>query len=268
MFELAERSAPAGRALRRGRRRPARRHRRLGVAGLDCMAFHAVRRAVAGSCRWSASRRAAASPATPRCSAAATWSSPRANSNIGMGGPAMIEGGGLGVFRPEEIGPMRRAGAERRRRHRRRRRGRSGRGRQAVPRRTSRGRVPSWTCADQRLLRSVVPENRLRVYDVRQVIDDARRHRLGARAAARTSGSAWSPRSCASRAGRSASSPTTRRTSPARSTADGADKAARFMQLCDAFDICRSCSCATRRASWSAPRSRRPRSCGTPRACS
>ena len=29
-----------------------------------------------------------------------------ANSNIGMGGPAMIEGGGLGMFRPEEIGPM------------------------------------------------------------------------------------------------------------------------------------------------------------------
>ena len=28
------------------------------------------------------------------------------NSNIGMGGPAMIESGGRGVFRPEEIGPM------------------------------------------------------------------------------------------------------------------------------------------------------------------
>jgi acetyl-CoA carboxylase carboxyltransferase component len=28
------------------------------------------------------------------------------NSNIGMGGPVMIEGGGFGVFRPEEIGPM------------------------------------------------------------------------------------------------------------------------------------------------------------------
>jgi len=27
-------------------------------------------------------------------------------SNIGIGGPAMIEGGGLGVFRPEEVGPM------------------------------------------------------------------------------------------------------------------------------------------------------------------
>jgi acetyl-CoA carboxylase carboxyltransferase component len=29
-----------------------------------------------------------------------------ADSNIGMGGPAMIEGGGLGVFEPTSIGPM------------------------------------------------------------------------------------------------------------------------------------------------------------------
>jgi hypothetical protein len=29
------------------------------------------------------------------------------SSNIGMGGPAMIEGGGLGVFKPEQIGPSR-----------------------------------------------------------------------------------------------------------------------------------------------------------------
>ena len=28
------------------------------------------------------------------------------NANIGMGGPVMIEGGGLGVFTPQEIGPM------------------------------------------------------------------------------------------------------------------------------------------------------------------
>jgi acetyl-CoA carboxylase carboxyltransferase component len=28
------------------------------------------------------------------------------NSNIGMGGPVMIEGGGLGVFKPEEVGPI------------------------------------------------------------------------------------------------------------------------------------------------------------------
>ena len=26
--------------------------------------------------------------------------------NIGMGGPAMIEGGGLGKFKPSEIGPL------------------------------------------------------------------------------------------------------------------------------------------------------------------
>ena len=56
-----------------------------------------------------------------------------ANSNIGMGGPAMVEGGGLGVFKPEEIGPMSVQVPERRRRHRGGRRGRSGRRRQAVP---------------------------------------------------------------------------------------------------------------------------------------
>ena len=27
------------------------------------------------------------------------------DSNIGMGGPAMVEGGGLGVYKPEQIGP-------------------------------------------------------------------------------------------------------------------------------------------------------------------
>ena len=28
------------------------------------------------------------------------------DSTIGMGGPAMIEGGGLGIYAPEEVGPM------------------------------------------------------------------------------------------------------------------------------------------------------------------
>ena len=27
-------------------------------------------------------------------------------STLGMGGPAMIEGGGLGIYTPEEVGPM------------------------------------------------------------------------------------------------------------------------------------------------------------------
>ena len=36
------------------------------------------------------------------------------DSNIGMGGPAMVEGGGLGVFSPEEIGPSDVQSAQRR----------------------------------------------------------------------------------------------------------------------------------------------------------
>ena len=39
-------------------------------------------------------------------------------------------------------------------------------------------------CADQRLLRRLIPENRLRVYDIRAVIEHARRRGLGARTAA------------------------------------------------------------------------------------
>ena len=90
--------------------------------------------------------------------------------NIGMGGPAMIEGGGLGVFNPEEIGPMDvqtangvvdllaedEADATR-----------------LAKRSLSyfQGALADWTAADQRALRSAIPENRLRVYDVRRVIE-------------------------------------------------------------------------------------------------
>jgi acetyl/propionyl-CoA carboxylase alpha subunit len=87
-------------------------------------------------------------------------------SNIGMSGPAMIEGGGLGTFAPEQIGPS------------------------SVQSRNGvidilvedeaaavaaakqylsyfQGPTQDWQCADPRTLRHVVPENRLRVYDVR-----------------------------------------------------------------------------------------------------
>jgi acetyl-CoA carboxylase carboxyltransferase component len=91
-------------------------------------------------------------------------------SNIGMGGPAMIEGGGLGKFAPEEIGPSEsqyRNGvidvlvdddAE------------------AVAMAKKylgyfQGDLETWTSVDQTLLRSAVPENRLRVYEVRHVIE-------------------------------------------------------------------------------------------------
>jgi acetyl/propionyl-CoA carboxylase alpha subunit len=87
-------------------------------------------------------------------------------SNIGMGGPAMIEGGGLGVFKPEQIGPSRVQHAN----------GvidllveNEAEAVQAARQYLSffQGRVPDWSAPDQRLLRAVVPENRLRVYDTR-----------------------------------------------------------------------------------------------------
>ncbi|MBV9996421.1 MAG: carbamoyl-phosphate synthase large subunit [Caulobacteraceae bacterium] len=91
------------------------------------------------------------------------------DSNIGMGGPAMIEGGGLGVFAPEEIGPIEvqtangvvdlaaedEAEATRL-------------AKQALS--YFQGPVRDWSCADQRRLRQAIPENRLRVYDVRKLI--------------------------------------------------------------------------------------------------
>jgi acetyl/propionyl-CoA carboxylase alpha subunit/acetyl-CoA carboxylase carboxyltransferase component len=92
------------------------------------------------------------------------------NANIGMGGPAMIEGGGLGECRPEEVGPadvqvangvidiLVEDEAE---------------ATTVAKNYLSyfQGPVSEWECADQRLLRHIVPENRLRPYDVRKAID-------------------------------------------------------------------------------------------------
>ncbi len=158
-----------------------------------------------------------------------------AGSNIGMGGPAMIEGGGLGVFRPEEVGPME----------------------EQVPNGVVdipvtdeaeavqvakkylsyfQGPIAEWECADQRLLRYIVPENRLRVYEVRDVIDtladtdsvlEIRKHfGIGmvtsfVRIEGRPVGViANNPKHLGGAI-----------------DSDAADKATRFMQLCDAFDI-------------------------------
>jgi acetyl-CoA carboxylase carboxyltransferase component len=98
------------------------------------------------------------------------------------------------------------------------------------------GPISEWECADQRLLRNIVPENRLRVYDIREVIEtiadtgsvlEIRRHfGLGmvtsfARIEGRPVGIiANNPMHLGGAI-----------------DSDGADKAARFMQLCDAFDI-------------------------------
>ena len=157
------------------------------------------------------------------------------NSNIGMGGPAMVEGGGLGVFTPEEIGPMS----------------------VQVPNGVVdiavkdeeeavevakkylsyfQGRAPKWEVPDQRQLRYIVPENRLRVYDVREVIEtladvdsvlELRPH-FGVgmiTAFIRVEGRPI---------GVIANNPNHL---GGAIDADGSDKSARFMQICDAFDI-------------------------------
>ena len=91
------------------------------------------------------------------------------NANIGMGGPVMIEGGGLGVFKPEEVGPIEVqtkngvvdiAVAD------------DGEMVAAAKKYLSyfQGAVPRWEAADQRRLRLLVPDQRRRVYDVRTVI--------------------------------------------------------------------------------------------------
>ena len=91
------------------------------------------------------------------------------NTTLGMGGPAMIEGGGLGVFKPDDVGPLSiqvpngvvDIAVE------------DEREAVAVAKKYLsyfQGPLEPWSCADQQLLRGAVPENRLRVYDVRNVV--------------------------------------------------------------------------------------------------
>lgn len=91
--------------------------------------------------------------------------------SLGMGGPAMIEGGGLGRFAPGDVGPMdmqvpngvvdvlvedeAEAVATARR---------------LVALLAGR-REDEWTCADQRELRGLIPEDPKRIHDARAVLD-------------------------------------------------------------------------------------------------
>jgi acetyl-CoA carboxylase carboxyltransferase component len=157
------------------------------------------------------------------------------NASIGMGGPAMIEGGGLGVYHPAEVGPVSFQSpngvvdilAE------------DEEEATAVAQRYLsyfQGAVKDWNAADQRLLRRAIPENRLRVYDIRTVIDlladDGSvleiRKDFGVgmiTAFIRIEGKPF---------GLIANNP---KHLGGAIDAPAGDKAARFMQLCDAFDI-------------------------------
>jgi acetyl-CoA carboxylase carboxyltransferase component len=98
------------------------------------------------------------------------------------------------------------------------------------------GPVDDWSAADQRLLRSAVPEQRLRAYDVRSLVEILAdtgtvlelRHGFGpgmVTALARIEGRP---------VGIVANDPTHL---GGAIDADGADKASRFLQLCDAHDL-------------------------------
>ncbi len=162
------------------------------------------------------------------------------DSNIGMGGPAMVEGGGLGAFTPEQIGPSDvqvRSGVidvlvddETQA--------------VAVARRylayfqggAAQAAAVAWSAADQATLREALPQNRVRSYAMRTVMqqlvdtDSLLELRAGfgvgiLTALARIEGRA---------VGLMANNPVHL---GGAIDADAADKAARFMQLCDAFGL-------------------------------
>lgn len=157
------------------------------------------------------------------------------SANIGMGGPAMIEGGGLGVFAPEEIGPINVQVN-------------SGVVDIAVADEAEavqiakqyiayfQGDKPQWQCEDQRTLRHLIPENRLRVYEVRDVIQTLADHDslLELRAGFGKGMITAFIRIEGKTVGVIANNP---KHLGGAIDAHGADKAARFMQLCDGFDI-------------------------------
>ncbi|HVV09455.1 MAG TPA: carboxyl transferase domain-containing protein [Amycolatopsis sp.] len=169
MFELAERSRlPVVLFAEGGGGRPGDTDG-AGVTLLDCEAFARYAR-LSGKVPLvgiASGRCFAGNAALLGCSDVVI-ATPEAS--IGMGGPAMIEGGGLGVFHPDEVGP---AGVQRA----------NGvidlmAADDADAVRLARsylsyfqGPESTWDTPDQRLLRHSIPENRLRVYDVRAVVD-------------------------------------------------------------------------------------------------
>jgi len=154
---------------------------------------------------------------------------------IGMGGPAMIEGGGLGTVEPEDIGPLEvqvengvvdvvaadEADAVRL-------------ARQYLS--YFQGGTAGWSCADQRRLRTAVPAERVRVYDSRELI--ATLADTGSVLELRRGFGAGMITALARVEGRPiglvANNPAHLGGAIDR---DGADKAARFLQLCDAHDV-------------------------------
>ena len=154
---------------------------------------------------------------------------------LGMGGPAMIEGGGLGTFEPDAIGPIdvqARNGvvdvrvadeAEA----------------VAVTKQLVsyfQGPLTDWSAPGDEALRDIVPERRRRAYDVHAAIDgiaDA-----GSVTCLRSEFARPMVTALARIEGRAVGIVANNPIHLAGAiTSDGADKAARFMSLCDAFGL-------------------------------
>ncbi len=157
------------------------------------------------------------------------------DASIGMGGPAMIEGGGLGVFEPDEVGPIDSQDAN----------GvvdlRVADDHEAVAAAKRylsyfSGPRPAGEVPDQDLLRRLIPEERKRVYDVRRVIESL--FDEGSTLELRRGFGPGMVTTLARHDGRAlgvvANDPTHL---GGAIDADGADKAARFIGMCDAFGL-------------------------------
>ncbi len=155
------------------------------------------------------------------------------DSNIGMGGPAMIEGGGLGLYEPTEIGPIEvqrangvvdivvadEAAAI-----------------AAAKQYLSyfQGRTLAWEAAPDEEIRNVVPVDRLRAYDMHRAIDAL--FDVGSVLELRREFGVGMITALARLEGRPVGVVANNPTHLAGAIdSDGADKAARFLQLCDAF---------------------------------
>jgi acetyl-CoA carboxylase carboxyltransferase component len=204
------------------------------VAGLDCRAFHLFGRLsglvplvgiASGYCF-------AGNAALLGCCDVVIATE---DSSIGMGGPAMIEGGGLGAYKPSEVGPidvqhangvvdLRVADDQ---------------AAVAVAKRYLsyfHGPAERFSAPDQHKLREIVPEQRKRAYEVREVLrtlcdeDSVLELRDGFGAGMVTALARVEGRPLGIVAN-----------DPAHLggaiDADGADKAARFLQMCDAFGL-------------------------------
>ncbi|WP_414654905.1 carboxyl transferase domain-containing protein [Iamia sp.] len=234
LFELAERQRlPVVLFAEGGGGRPGDTDT-TAVSGLDCLAFNLFGR-LSGTVPLvgiASGRCFAGNAALLGCCDVIIAT---AEANIGMGGPAMIEGGGLGAYAPEDIGPIAVqvtngvvdiAVAD------------DAEAVAVAARYLSyfQGPIDDWSATDQRALRHLVPEDRLRVYDVRAVLDTLVDD--GSRLELRGGFAPGVITSLARVEGRPLGLVAN---DPAHLggaiDSDGADKAARFLQLCDAHGL-------------------------------